>query len=834
MSYGESFRNAFKQHQASLNELEKTLKDLNVDLLADENMRLSNEKKALLEEMEVLKKANQKLGNDLESVRGAYREQVMNEKLNQVHLSKSRVNLFFQTTTQGALNRLSALEASLTQRMRRTVAEADKLQGELKQKYTAQINVLQNQMNQELAELRQQMTTSKANGDKDLEEQYGNPELGAVDDALMERLKKGNSFELKLGLNLINKLGVILIFLAVILAGRYTYGHWFNDYAKGITFYALGLIFCAGGEWLHRRRMPAVAAGVIGGGIGLFYASTFICTFYLNILSFNMAMLISVLIAGVSLTLTLRYKSPTIGLLSLVGGYLPFFTYVVVYGIDSLPVMQALIYLMGYNLLVLGISVRQKWPQVIYVGFLFNMPCVHFLLTLMDNHLLAILFAYINFLIYLGVALYRNLKERSPLNTADIILVSLNTLVNCSMVYHLFTEAGYGDYDGLLALFYAGIYFGLALMSEKLFGNKRMINTFYTFAVAFSILVVPLQLSQGWIFFGWVIEAGLYIYLGRLYRIKPLEVMGLGLLALSHLAFIVINGADFEFNRNYPTLWDFKYGSLIAAEIFAAWVYWRSARDRQEETLSPVATALRYPIAAHISLFLSYEVFMVYRGLLQGTEPNGVEALILVWGTVVLCNLAYQRLKAEGVMRFSRYKTVSELIVYTLLIGINFISFSTEGIRWWLDAALLVGANGAILWRMNRFLRELEDQRRLSREIRALVLGGYTLVIYFINLTDHFRPVNLSVVLNISMIFFALLYITLGFKQNFVMLRRMGLILSLLATVKMLIIDSLSFSLIQKIISYFIFGLVLIGISVVYQRITARIAPQKEEDSHEN
>jgi uncharacterized membrane protein len=128
-------------------------------------------------------------------------------------------------------------------------------------------------------------------------------------------------------------------------------------------------------------------------------------------------------------------------------------------------------------------------------------------------------------------------------------------------------------------------------------------------------------------------------------------------------------------------------------------------------------------------------------------------------------------------------------------------------------------------------MKDLQYQNKMTREARAVVLGAYALAVYFINLVGTFRPVNLSVVLNISMILFSLLYITLGFRMNFVMLRRMGLGLSLLATVKMLIIDSLSFSLIQKIFSYFIFGLVLIAISFVYQRITKRISQHKKEAS---
>lgn len=829
MSYGENFRSAFAQHQESLKALENTLNELNVDALTEENIRLTEERDQLKADMKALQQTSQQLSSELSSVRSAYREQILNEKLNQLTLSKSRLNLLFGGASKGALNRLQGIEAGLTQRMKRMIAQTDKLQDEIKEKYTADITRLQNQMDHDIAELRRQMAAASQQASSILDEQYSDSNLSEVDDALLKRLQKGNNVEIKLGLNLINKLGVILIFLAVILAGRYTYAHWFNDYAKGITFYVLGLIFCGAGEWLHRKRMPAVAAGLTGGGIGLFYASTFICTFYLNILSFNMAMAVSLLIALASLTLTLRYKSATIGMLSLVGGYLPFFTYVVVQGIDALPLLEALAYLMVYNAVVLGISLRHKWNLIIYAGFLFNMPCVHYLLTRMDNEPLAIAFAYGNFLIYLVVVLYRNLKDREPLNGADLALVGLNTLTNCSMVYYLFNRAGYGDYNGLLAIFYAVIYFGLAALVDRQQGNRSMVNTFYTFAVGFSILVVPLQLTEEWMFFGWLIEMCLYVYLGRLYRNKPLEYMGNGLVVLSHLAFVMYNDVSLLTDRAYPALVDFKYAALVASEVFLVWVYWHLGRTRPDERVPQLAVSARYPIAAHISLYAAYEALSAYHSLMKPFLYEGLEVLILFWGAFVLCNQLYRRLKIERYMNLRMYTTVSEVIVYSLLIGINFLSFETEGHRWWLDTALLIGGNSAVLWRMNGFLKELQAANRLPREVRAVILGGYTLVAYFINLTGTYRPVNLSVVLNISLILFSLLYITIGFRNRFIMLRRMGLGLSLLCTVKMLIIDSLSFSLIQKIGSYFVFGLVLIAISFVYQRITGLMDKDGQE-----
>lgn len=832
MAYGEEYNQALVMHQASLRHLEETLRDLNVDVLAQENIRLSQEKSQLLEQMEELRLVNRQLSQGLAEASRAYKEQMLNEKLNYMNISKRRVRLLFDKEDEKSVNKLNAIEATLTQKMKRTTHEAQGMQGEVKAKYMEEINALQYRMQVELTLLRRKLSDAKTRAENQLEEIYSGPDLTELDQTQLNRLKKGNNVELKLGLNFVNKLGVILVFLAVVLAGRYSYSHWFNDYAKGTVFYVLGLLFCLGGEWLHQRKMPAVAAGITGGGIGLFYASTFISTFYLHILPFNMAMGVSLLIAAASLSLTMRYKSPTIGLLALVGGYLPFFAYVVVYGIHALPVMQAVAYLMLYNGLVLALSVRQKWLQIVYVGFLFNIPCIHYLLSMMDNHLLAIVYAYINFIIYLAAVLYRAIKLREDLNTGDLILISLNSLVNCGMVYGLFDQAGYGEYSGILALIYACLYFALAVFTEKCCGKSAMINIFYAFAVGFSVLVVPLQLSRQWVFFGWLIEACMYIYLGKTQRIKPLEYMGLGLLALSHGAFLVSSGFNSDSSNAYPTISDLKYSAVVASEIFTAWVYWEKG-GRADGMPHGVAALLRYPVMVHISLFLAYEVWRAYQTLLSDIPQVGIEVMVIFWGAVLLTNRVYKALKADRLVFLHRYCEISEIAIYAVMIGINFMPLDTAGLRWWADAFLLIGGNCAILWKINSVLAECEGRSPVTREARAVIVGSYGLCVYFINLAGPFRPENFSVVLNLSMIFFSLLYISLGFRHSLMLLRRMGLVLSLLATVKMLIIDSIGFSLPQKIISYFVFGLVLIGISTVYQRISSKMDGIKE-DSHGN
>ncbi len=142
----------------------------------------------------------------------------------------------------------------------------------------------------------------------------------------------------------------------------------------------------------------------------------------------NVALMVSVLIAVSTLVLTLRYKSSIICSLSLIGGYLPFFTYVYVFGIDQLPTMGALIYLSIFNGLVLGISLKEKWYSVIYISFIMNIPCSNYLISILDSTLIALIYTYGLFIVYSTVIVYRNLIEKEVLKVLDLILLVINAL----------------------------------------------------------------------------------------------------------------------------------------------------------------------------------------------------------------------------------------------------------------------------------------------------------------------------------------------------------------------------------------------------------------------
>lgn len=74
-----------------------------------------------------------------------------------------------------------------------------------------------------------------------------------VDEETLQRRRKQNRIEMKIGLNWINRLGILLLILAVGAGFRYTYSTWFNDYMKGSAFFLLGAVMLGAGSGCSAR-----------------------------------------------------------------------------------------------------------------------------------------------------------------------------------------------------------------------------------------------------------------------------------------------------------------------------------------------------------------------------------------------------------------------------------------------------------------------------------------------------------------------------------------------------------------------------------------------------
>jgi hypothetical protein len=130
-------------------------------------------------------------------------------------------------------------------------------------------------------------------------------------------------------------------------------------------------------------------------------------------------------------------------------------------------------------------------------------------------------------------------------------------------------------------------------------------------------------------------------------------------------------------------------------------------------------------------------------------------------------------------------------------------------------------------------------QSSLMREYKNMELYPVVMGIYLLGIITAFLGVQLQLgdgglVFSLVYLLLAVLFIMYGFRKRYVYIRRFGLGLSLLATGKLLLYDLSLLNTGSKIIAYFSFGLCLLGISYLYQRVSIRMeeAYATEEKDH--
>jgi hypothetical protein len=508
--------------------------------------------------------------------------------------------------------------------------------------------------------------------------------------------------------------------------------------------------------------------------------------------------------------------------LSLVGGYLPVFAYVVVESIDTLPILGAITYLMILNGVILALSLKYRWPVVVVIGFVFNIVSVNTLVVLLGHTLQGVLIALINFLTYLFIVIYRSVNRGEKISVWDVGMLSLNTLAHVGIIYTLLNITGPSLFNGLIALLFGAFYIALGIWVKNHGGQPKLVMLFFMLAGLFSILVVPLQLDYEWWFMGWLLEALLFVGWGLKEDVKTSRLCGWVLFGLSYLTFYVASSDLFSLSRNFPTLEDAKHLSLVLAAIGIVWLY-RQSVGIDEGDYGKKVRGFRYLTLTYFLLYMTSSGILAL-GRLPLASPVSAVEMTSVLLVVVLATLRLgQQLKWSKWVQLSTYRLAAYAFVAFCIFNANFIYQSPIGGRWFIEILQIILQNAFAVYVINLLLKSPLLKIELSRRTTSYILAVYVLFSYYLNFFLRVTSEYDDLLLNSSLIVFSIAFIVIGFRRKDDAQRRVGLVIAFVATGKLLLWDSIQLPLGQKILSYFAFGISLIVISYVYQRINAKL-----------
>lgn len=818
------------EQQKMAAEFESIVKAYNSDETLNENASLKKTLESYTNELAKLRSELSSALNENDRLKLTLQEQVWNEKLNILKISRQKLAVYFGQVQQSQVDQLTAVEQDLKYKLGNVKRAAEKNLAEGKAEFELKIKALENELEerlkQEEARYNQEHISLAQGADN---EYYALKERDISPETLKQRVRQ-NQIEMKIGLNWLNKIGILLILLGVGVAYRYSFTTWMNNYLKAGSFFLLGGLFMLGGEIFYRKKNTVFASGLLGGGVAILYGSVFYSYFWLkpNIISMETALLLSILVTVSTVVLSLRYKSQTIGAFGLMGGFLPFLSFVSAFGLNEQNILLLMGYLFLLNLSVLLISLKKQWNVLNYLSFLLNSASLIYLASSGPRPIWGISYTVVTFAMYLSVTLAYPMINKKPLNAADVILLGLNTAISSVLVFTLCDRAGLGIFRGLMALLFGLFYLGLGQSIQKVLKTERWTQIlFYATALTFAILVIPFQFDKHWWALGWVIEAVLLIILGSRNSIQAMETTGWVIFLICLFIFGCTDLLPFLFGSAVPDL-EFRYFAITAAQIIVLASYQQMLAKHRITIIGPkqgMIAAYKYLVTIGCWIYIVHMGDILCRHWMTTPQTADYYRYITFALFTIVYGFTIARIKHFADSFTRGFGVFLYLVADLVCVGINLLypvaqsgwAKSSSG-EYWAFAILLI-FNIFVLLNLRNLLLGYLRREGFSLENYPVLLGLYLFANSIGWMIVQFRLEMANLLFSMIFLVMALGFIGYGFIRRYMYIRHLGLGLAGLAMLKFFIWDLAYLGAFGQIMAFFGFGILLLTISYIYQKV---------------
>jgi len=834
----QNLREIIDRQKDALLELEREAAALAKSDIVRENVSLKEERGVLKAKLAAASEEVLRLTERNKALQNALYEQVYNEKWQMVSRVYRKSDVYFQSGVKEELNALTRLENDLRLRfdnMRRQFAQNRVDAGHT---IYAKLEGFSREAEQAVMEARVQIAQEAGALSGESRAQFERLKEEQITEETIAAVGKKNNWEAFVGGNLLNKLGVLFVVLGIIAVSRFTL-EYLPDEMKGVIMFLISGAFLAAGEWMSRKRASVFSVGLTSIGVAGLYAALSISYFVLHVVGMMPTVVLCVLITTGAFVLSQRYQAQTIAAFALVGGYIP----IVSAGEGAAMVYGCMLYFVALNVLAVLFSFRCKWKITMFLGFFLNLAGTVMLVfgyappTEVSARLhTVIVFLHIGFAfaVYTAIPMISNGRLKRAFARADVVLLGINTFLSAVIMYAALVRFELLRHDGVMAMAFAVVYLLLGRVAEKRFEGERNAQAlFYLTGLTFVVLVVPLQLGMAWLTLGWLVQGVLLVVYGIVRDVKAMRRAGFVITGLCLAAFVYV---DVLFHTDALFVYKYLAVTLGSVLVLGAFIY----KKKQNESLVQV-----YKLAALANVWL-YALYITGE-FMAPLRRDGTAGTIEARFLTAAAQIAVTFLFAMGIRQLAalRDKGVKLLSVGLSVLGMIWFCVITQfqpimtGGGVVLNAAtasgiaatvVLVLLCAAAVLAMRGVLMHCVLDAGMPVEWFPFGLSAYFLLMLTQNLVVQYGLSVTSIVISLVYMAAAFAWIVYGFVRRFVFMRRFGLGLSVLAVAKLFLLDLPGLTQGYKMLSYFAFGIVLLGISFVYQRFSKALVSKWAED----
>jgi len=648
---------------------------------------------------------------------------------------------------------------------------------------------------------------------------------------LFEREKKRFVFEKLIGLKGFNFLGIISIFLGVFLVFRTQFAKILaNNYVKSSASYLLGMFFLFAGEKFYQKNKKHFAVGLIGGGIGILYLTTLLSTLYLKLYPMTAGLFISVILTGLVVILSLRYDSQVIGVLSLIGGYLPYGAYIWV-NRSNVQIYYVLAYSLILQGIVLGVSWKKDWIYSKIFGFVtgvVNMTgLVYYLNYSIHDKITAFFYIVIFTTAYSFIFLNSHKKENRQSNIIDYIFLSLNLIIKFSLIYSLFDKTTPSWLKAVL-VGTVGIIYGF--FGDRLKDNK-VAKIFYIVALGSFILIIPLIVPEKFVVVAWGAETALLYFFYRKYKNKEMRYGTIAIYLVSLVSNLIV--------REEKYLLVYIQDLMIISFSFV--LYFLIKQKSYKTEVRILNGIFKYLIFTYSIFFVNKVVFDVVTSFKMISYGEDIFLSLLV-SLFVLRTVTYKAKKLQD--SFSLKFLIIIEIIYLLFINminliLYFFGWSSDILKERVPISYIFPFFLPILVNIYLFMVAKNDIHlcffKKNEKKPLWILGESIYFLFVANIIlriyeqSNMLFLGAGLALDIVGLLLCGYLVWKGFRVPNRNVRRIGLGIGIFFVAKSFLWDFLRFDNSYKLIAYFSMGAILIGTSYIYQTALKKLEQEVKE-----
>lgn len=359
--------------------------------------------------------------------------------------------------------------------------------------------------------------------------------------------KKKTDFEKFIGENLLNKIGMIILVLALIFFGKYAVDKgWLNDTAKVVAIILIGGVLIGIAHRL-RKDYKAFSSVLAGGGIAALYISIAVGFQLYNLFSQTSAFLILVVITILAVMLSLAYDKKELAIIAILGGFIT--PILVSTGQGNYKVLFTYILILDIGMLVL--AYYKKWNLVNFVANFATL--ILYALWLVDAHfeknnlphIGALIFVSAFYLVFFLMNIINNVKEQNKFTAFEFLMLITNSFLYFWAGMFIINDYQ-PDYLGLFTVALAVFNFAFAF---PLYRNKQidknLIFLLIGLVLTFVSIAIPVQFKGKYITMFWAAESVLLLWLSQKSGIRLMKIASFA------VTFLMIISLIMDWNQIY-------------------------------------------------------------------------------------------------------------------------------------------------------------------------------------------------------------------------------------------------------------------------------------------